>query len=217
MEIINLPMAITDPAVIETSKTVGVSSSGEIQGEEMKCFIDMDGVLADFVGAACRAHNRPWPYDDPKNLGTFEIEPAWGITPREFWKPIDALGMGFWEGLEKTEESDRIVKLAIALYGITNVCVLTSPSEDPGCVPGKRAWLKKHYPELGKNVLFGSAKHFVSGKDRLLIDDRDKNIEDFEAYGGTGILVPRPWNRGFWWADPMGTIIRRLAETVLKD
>lgn len=183
----------------------------------MKCFIDMDGVLANFVGAACRVHNRPWPYDDPKNLGRFEIEPAWGISPREFWKPIDAAGIGFWENLEKTEFADRLIRFATSIYGLDNLCILTSPSDDPACVPGKRAWMRMNYPLLSKNMLFGSAKQFLAGPDRVLIDDRDKNLEDFQMYGGFGVLVPQPWNRGHSSKDPWSDICCQIAKSVTRS
>lgn len=183
----------------------------------MICFIDMDGVVADFVGAACKAHNRSWPYDDPKNRGKFEIEPAWGITPKEFWAPIDALGVDFWLNLEKTPEADKIISRAISAYGVHNICMLTSPSDDPGCVPGKRGWMRKHYPNLAKSMLFGSAKQFLSGPKRVLIDDRDKNIDDFIAYGGTGILVPRPWNIGHVYVNPLVSVFRGIEESVRRD
>ena len=46
----------------------------------MYCFLDMDGVLADFVDGVCQAHDRAFPYDDPSNYGHFDIEPLWGMS-----------------------------------------------------------------------------------------------------------------------------------------
>ncbi len=40
----------------------------------MKCLLDMDGVLADFVSGMCLAHKRPDPYHDPKNLGVWDLD-----------------------------------------------------------------------------------------------------------------------------------------------
>lgn len=162
------------------------------------CFLDMDGVLADFVGGICRAHGRSTPYDDPHSYGIFDMEKLWGMSIEEFWSPPkEDLGMEFWSGLAKTPEADQIVELAVRYFGTKNTCILTSPSQHPSCVPGKRVWMKQHYPKLANNILFGSAKRFLAGPDRVLIDDRDKNVEEFKKYGGHAIRVPRAWNMGW--------------------
>lgn len=158
------------------------------------CFLDMDGVLADFVSGIHLAHNRPNIYEtDPqRSAGVFDIETLWGISTEEFWAPscVD----GFWRNLHKMPEADQIVQLVTSTFGTNNVAILTFPSDDARCVPEKKEWISHYYPDLLPNMLFGSAKKFLAGPSRYLLDDRDKNIESFRSYGGTGILVPRPWN-----------------------
>jgi 5'(3')-deoxyribonucleotidase len=162
----------------------------------IKVFLDMDGVIADFVSAAVRVHGKPDPYLLPSSLGIFDMEKLWGITIEEFWAPINDAGASFWSTLEPMKDAFDIAQTAIDFAGgPENVCVLTSPSNDPGCIPGKRAWMEMHFPELKKNMLFGSAKHFLAGPNRILVDDRDKNLEDFAAHGGRSVCVPRLWNR----------------------
>lgn len=166
-----------------------------------KALLDMDGVIADFMTAICKAHGRPNPYYDPvteeKARGTFDTEKIWGITPEEFWAPIQGYALDFWETIEKTPEADQIIRLVSREFGVDNVAILTAPSKDAGSVPGKRAWMDKNYPAFSKRMIFTSAKEFLAGGNRFLIDDRDKNIQGFEEAGGTGILVPRPWNRSW--------------------
>lgn len=161
------------------------------------CFLDMDGILADFVGGACRAHGRDNPYtmDNPQSWGVFDLEKVWGITPEQFWAPCD--GESFWDDLEEMPDAQQLYNLAVRTFGLENIAVLTSPSQSPYCVPGKRRWLKKHFPELVKKVIFTGAKGFLAGSGRYLIDDRDRNVTEFNQYGGTGILVPRMWNSRF--------------------
>lgn len=176
---------------------------------EKYCFLDMDGVLADFVGGICQVHNRPSPYEDPRAYNEFDIEKLWGMTPEEFWVPVAK--PGFWIGLKKTDEADDIVDLACKYFGPKNVAILTAPANDPGCVPEKKEWIAKYYPQLKANILYGSAKRFLAGPDRLLIDDRDKNVANFRDAGGSAILLPRLWNADYdKAADPLYWLLRRL-------
>lgn len=160
---------------------------------DMKIFCDMDGVLDDFVTAACAAHGRPIPYTDPANLGCFDIEKIWGITPEEFWTPLR--GYDFWMNLQKTPEADYIITTLSNTYGEENVALLTAPSEDGDCIRAKRDWVKAYYPSFAKRMIFTSAKEFLAGRNRLLVDDRDRNLDDFTAAGGLIVPVPRPWNQ----------------------
>ena len=161
-----------------------------------KCFLDMDGVIADFMSSLCAAHGKPSPYVDPVNKGKFDTEKLWGISDTEFWAPVAKNSLEFWETIQKTPEADEIVKLAVLEFGIENVAILTAPSKDPGSVPGKRYWIERHYPAFRKRMIFttASAKCFVAGPRKVLIDDKDSNVDEFDEHGGTGILVPRPWN-----------------------
>jgi 5'(3')-deoxyribonucleotidase len=161
----------------------------------MKCYLDMDGVLADFIGGACKAHGRPYPYENESALGIWDTEKLWGISAAEFWQPIDAYDK-FWDTLDKTAEADILVDMVTGLFGRDNVAVLTAPSMDPTCVPGKRRWMQRHYPWLSKKMIFASheGKQFMAGKDTLLIDDKDSNVVEFREAGGSAILMPRHWN-----------------------
>jgi 5'(3')-deoxyribonucleotidase len=153
----------------------------------------MDDVIAEFVTGACRAHGVESPYNKPESYGVFEMEKLLGIDPKQFWAKIDV--PGFWDSLPPTDFADDLVAELTLRFDPKDICILTSPSMGAGCIPEKRAWVRRKYPFLEKNILFGSAKRFLAGPDRLLIDDRDENIDDFIAAGGVGIQVPRLWNR----------------------
>lgn len=163
------------------------------------CFLDMDGVLADFAGGVSKAHNRPSPYLEPSSLGIFDMEKLWGMTPAEFW--VGTRQEGFWLGLEKMPDADAIVDLVCSYFGAENVAILTSPSFDPHCIPEKQQWIKQYYPQFYSNMLFGSAKRFLAGPGRVLLDDRDANIDNFRNAGGYAITVPRLWNVGWPQSD----------------
>lgn len=163
----------------------------------MLAMLDMDGVVANFVGGAAKIHHRPYPYTfgDPKSMGIFELETIWHMTPQEFWEPIRA-HPDFWYTLEEMPDGRGIVEAAVATFGQKDCCFLTAPDfKDPHGVVGKHYWIETHYPAFKDNVIFGKAKQFLAGPDRCLIDDRDKNIKDFKKFGGVGIRVPRLWNQ----------------------
>lgn len=92
-----------------------------------KCFLDMDGVIADFIGALCKVHGKETPYTNPESLGTFDTELLWGMSEEQFWAPIAKNSFEFWDGIPKTPEADGLVTLAIREFGLENVCILTAP------------------------------------------------------------------------------------------
>lgn len=171
---------------------------------DIRLLLDMDGVLADFVGGVCIAHNRPNPYEDPANFGKFDMEHLWGITHHEFYEPTN--NVEFWANLRKTPEANALVELAEDLVGEQNVAILTAPSRADQCLIGKRAWIASHYPRYGDRLIFAPmrSKRFLAGPTNILIDDRDRNVDDFIAAGGHAVPVPRSWNR--WHADRHRTL-----------
>jgi 5'(3')-deoxyribonucleotidase len=157
-------------------------------------FLDLDGVLVDFIGAALRLHSREDFFETPSNRGLWDIEELVAGSKRKFWAPLD--GPKFWSSLEKLPESDQIVHWCAEKVGEENVAILTTPSSSPYCIPGKQQWLRKYYPQFSSRTIFTGAKEFLAAPGKFLVDDRDLNVEKFNKAGGTGILVPRLWNAG---------------------
>lgn len=185
-------------------------------------FLDQDGILADFNKGCYETHKRSNPYDNPESLGVFNIEKIWGVSPEEFWNPIDALGVSFWENLDKTPDADYIVQRATDMYGVDNIAVLTAPNQSGGCYIGKAKWIQKHYPQFNKKIIFANAgaKRFLAGPGRILVDDRNENVDDFNKSGGYGFLWPRKWNRRFtetnWNSDNVWLFERSYIEDFLS-
>jgi 5'(3')-deoxyribonucleotidase len=161
----------------------------------MKVFVDIDGVLANFNRTALRLHGIN-NYLYPVRVGWDIIKacnilaPESNMTPEKFWAPFD---QKFWATLPKTVGCDTLLKTVEGYVGQENVCLLTS-GQWPAAAAGKTEWVMNHFPRYRCRLLIGTAKEFVAGTNRLLIDDRDKNVDDFRDAGGTAILVPRPWN-----------------------
>lgn len=159
----------------------------------MKLFIDMDGVLVDFVNGACKLHGIPNPYDDGTcPVGQWDFVKTLMMSEEEFWKGMEE---DFWAGLDPYPEAMKVIDYLKARCGIDNLCLLTSPSYNEGSPTGKLRWIKKHLPEFYRRVLIGPRKEFCAHKDSVLIDDGSHNIESFDSHSGYGILYPRMWNK----------------------
>jgi hypothetical protein len=141
-------------------------------------FCDMDGVLVDFDKG----------YEELTGKGTKHHDVQ---DKNDFWRLLD-------KSLEEKglTEYDYWVNLPWMPDGKTlwnyispyKPYVLTAPSLDPGSKIAKREWVEKELPEA-KNVYFrkASLKPEFSGKNRILIDDREDTIEGWIAKGGIGI------------------------------
>ena len=175
----------------------------------MFTFIDLDGVLADFVGGVCLAHGKQLPY--PEDRGVWDMAKIWGISLEEFWTPTNSFD--FWYNLLPTPEAEMIVQTVESFVPKKNIAILTSPSLDKECIPAKRKWVMKYFPQFSGQIIFTNAKKFLSGPGRLLIDDDDKNIEAFHSGGGMTVKVPRLWNSE--WED--ASICAQIVEHRLRE
>lgn len=115
-----------------------------------------------------------------------------GIAPKDFWAP---LGREFWANLAPYSDGDALLIVAESLVGPERIFFLSSPCLTDGCLEGKRDWVRKYHPGYERRTFFGSAKHVFAGGGAVLVDDSDRNVDDFEAAGGDAVLIPRPWNR----------------------
>ena len=159
---------------------------------ELKCLLDMDGVITDFVRGTCRLFG--WPYIYEPGLGNFgepEIQKIMNISKTRLFRDME---YEFWRDLPKMHDADEIVNLIEPYFGIKNICILTSPTYNIGCFVGKRKWIELNFPQFKKQMLVGAAKHFCAAPNHVLIDDRLKNCQNFLDAGGKTIMVPRPWN-----------------------
>jgi len=165
----------------------------------VKIFLDMDGVIVDFVTGAmnhCGKQVDEWP------KGEYDLNKVLRVGP-SFWKSLDE---AFWLGLTKTHDADSIFE---TLRGF-DICILT----DPGSTGhnGKYLWLKCHYPNI--DYLMGNRKDFCSHKDALLIDDSDKNCLHFRLKGGKSIVWPQQWNSKYWVGNKINYLKKELRRLI---
>lgn len=153
-------------------------------------FLDLDGVLVDFVNGMCLAHNRESPYTSENNLGNYKLEDCWGITASEFWSVATK---EFWSSLDWLPDGKELYQNIIESAGAENVTILTSGGH-PDAAAGKVQWIQKHLPEIENRYLIGPDKSVCARADAVLLDDNDQNVLNFRKAGGHALLVPRAWN-----------------------
>lgn len=175
----------------------------------MKAFVDLDGVLVDFLGGACQAHGRTSPYGQVGSAGVWDVSRLWGITDEQFWAPLAS--REFWSGLSWTADGPEILGILESVFGASNMVLLTAPGLTAESAAGKVDWIQRHLPTYQNRYLIGTAKHFCARAGCVLIDDRDSNLQSWQAAGGLAVQVPRPWNTGHGKTAPQ-SISRSLLE-----
>jgi|GEM_PF-4600221 len=162
-----------------------------------KIILDLHGCLADFEKQFRQHHNAHSSWSRP---GSYDLECA-GVPRKNWWKCIDR---EFWQQMEPTCEAGFILNMLRKNgFEYNDIAVVTHFPYDSGMnleqigeyQIGNLLWLKKYYPMLVDNFFVGANKCFFARPNFILIDDHDKNVDQFEMNGAIGILVPRIWNR----------------------
>lgn len=164
-------------------------------------YLDMDGVLADFVTSSILALGRTPEEVLPRvKPGDYNgIYDALGMSESEFWKRIDALGGGrapgslLWENMTPYPWRDKVLA---ACRKIAPTWILTAPSRNPGSSFGKVAWLQEWLGASFRDYVLAPRKWHLARPGALLIDDHDENVSKWRERGGEAILFPRLWNSG---------------------
>jgi len=139
-------------------------------------YSDSDGVICDFIGGAEKVLGRPWK-NRADGLILNEYPHFWSTLPgMPDWKVL-------WGFLEKYHP-----------HILTAVPGAPWTFDFHQVEQGKREWYRSHLPSLPQSrihVVYREQKsdYAVSGKTRnILIDDHAKNVQEFTAAGGIGVL-----------------------------
>ena len=166
--------------------------------KDFTCFVDMDGVAANFVQGALNAHG----FDDFQTneiignwpRGEFSIPKVLGMTSLKFWGFIT---QEVWENLSVYPETLKLMETLHDFFGFENVFFLSSPTTEPSCLHGKGTWIKDHFPDMWykRMFVFTPHKYLFANNRAILVDDYEVNCKKFSEAGGWSILYPQPWNR----------------------
>lgn len=160
-------------------------------------FVDLDGVLADFVSAAIAAAELPITADQVEHWNFFEEY----MDEEEFGKRINST-MYFWDDLPVYPWAHELVDY---LKTKGDIVYCTSPGNHDEAATGKLNWLRRHgfLSKHSKNYVLTHYKWLLAGRDRILVDDSDQQCVHFDQMGGAVVLFPQQWNRMRDWAsDP---------------
>jgi cytidyltransferase-like protein len=143
----------------------------EQKDPKYKIYVDMDGVLVDFDGG----------YEKLTGMTTREAD---GKGPEFFWKPISKAGAKWWITLKWMPDGKQLWDY-VKKY---NPELLSAPSREEASRMGKRVWVKRELPGVKLILRSADKKQEFASSNSILIDDREKNIEQWRNAGGVGIL-----------------------------
>jgi 5'(3')-deoxyribonucleotidase len=161
-------------------------------------YLDMDGVLVDFVGGLHLALGLYYdPVTYPYKRGDYEMFP-YAVEATKGRHTMDSLiqacrTVPFWANLSWDRRGRAIMRI-VERY--TDQAYLASyPMDHHDAWVGKLHWVDEHLPGYKSRLILMTAhKQLLARPGAILIDDRDDNISQFIEAGGQGYLVPQPWN-----------------------
>ncbi len=138
---------------------------------DYKIYCDMDGVIADFERG----------YEE---LTGIDLQGEFKPEGKEFWGPISKAGVGFWAGLKWMPDGQQLWDYIKPF----NPQLLSAPSREQSSRIGKHVWVKHKIPGTRLILRYANKKKELASPESILIDDRQNNIDQWEAAGGIGIL-----------------------------
>jgi 5'(3')-deoxyribonucleotidase len=165
-----------------------------------RVLIDVDGVLANFVGATIRDmeahHGFSMSHDDVTTwdiISSFPVDASrLGDTMRSRWRePGWCASIPVYEGA---------VEGISILRDLADVFFVTAPmSGAPHWMWERSLWLSQHFNADERDIVFTSSKHLVSGD--VFVDDKPSNVMEWlhgHHFGrGVPVIWDRPYNRGY--------------------
>lgn len=166
---------------------------------KFKLFIDMDGVLTDFVKRFTELK------ENTEKLEPKEFEDKYGA--KEFWGMIDTYGLKWWSHMEWMGDGKELWDHVLQY----DPCILSSPSRSSDSVNGKAIWCRRELgltqnkptvspkqhkdPEHNRwdvdtKMIINTQKDLFAKRfeNSILVDDTKKKINGWRAAGGIGIL-----------------------------
>jgi 5'(3')-deoxyribonucleotidase len=156
---------------------------------------DVDGVLADMVGAVFKQFHKPY---DPAKLPPGEYDLCRLLATPGTELPLYVLtdtcdNTKFWSEIPIFPWAKDLVT-GLQSLGMVAFCSNALWSEAM-CSP-RVEWLRHHFGSIAPcaATIFASDKWHLARPDVLLVDDCDQYVRAFRQAGGKAVLFPQPWN-----------------------
>ncbi len=154
----------------------------------MRIFLDLDGVLANFVKGACVLFGLN--YEEVMSIwtpGEYDMTKILNITEEQFFEVIDAGGEKYWRDLPP-------YPYALDFYhyckDIAPTYILTRPTAHGSSLSGKLQWMHKYFGSGFSNYVMTSKKELCAAPKTILIDDHVVNCTKFIDAGGSAFVWP---------------------------
>ena len=145
-------------------------------------FVDLHGVLIDFVGQ-CNERFDVDIYSDPKHHGDWHA-PA-KVIP-DFVRRVSEQEAEFWATMALLPKAHELIA------NFDSPIISTTPWGNAASFVGTKALIELHFPDTP--FIFADKKHVLAAGNTL-IDDKEENIDMWRRAGGVGILHPGLMNR----------------------
>lgn len=171
-------------------------------------YVDMDGVLADFENYI---HTHNIPYAPQSNRKPDDDKKMWDAIKKipHFYDKLEPIpgSLEAFRELSKENHCEILSAIPKPKWGLEHT------------ESDKRNWIKRHLGEdIKVNIVYREEKvNFCKGKDSILIDDLPKNIKEWEAAGGTGILFTNPEDMNIKSKTPVFDKIKKMRDQNVSD
>lgn len=141
-------------------------------------FVDLDGVLVDLQRGFAELNKKPYKKMSHKEFSNIIQKYLKNLSVKQI--------VNFWSNLPETKDCQKLWENLSQFQPI----ILSACGNCEASCLGKKLWCKKHLG-LDKDRVFCSKnsaeKQLYASPKSILIDDYEKNIEQFNNKGGYGI------------------------------
>lgn len=162
--------------------------------------LDVDGVIADFVGALCellKCNGVALSVEDVKCWDLAELSKSWPEDDRKTLNKLITQTDGYtWHDLIQPYPGSRAFVNRLSNFGKREVLYVTSPLGVPSWHNAREDWLQQHFGAKRDQIIFAhsAAKKHVAGA--MLIEDRYDTCLNWVQQDPTrkAYVLARPWN-----------------------
>lgn len=164
--------------IVMTDLNVFLENTFNNTNKTITLFCDMDGVLSDFD-----AHLKNILPDMERQYRAKQISIS------QFWKELNDYGLDrFWSSMPWMKDGKLLWR---SIYKYNPIILTKVPvTGKHKAIIGKKYWIKREISSDAADnaIMISDSKSKFASPLSILIDDHEKNINQFISAGGTGIL-----------------------------